>query len=372
MNEAGRSAGPRARRAKVDARPRPRPPRRDRPAVRRRSARALGGGLAGHNGLKSLQARARRRRTSRACASASAGPTRPTRRSSPRYVLGRWRQSRGRGRATSSTARATPPSGSCSATSSSNARHRGAATPGPAAPDGRPIRCWRARSPNPSVRRAAAKAIARITSKGPSRRLWPRRRGGPPCLRREIAAIAGRLMMPVVSRPRAERRATPAQAGSGCDLMNARRRRRASDTPPTPEPAPLGAPSSQRLRPEATGARRRGAARRCTTSHCVTTCGLPPSAASARRRRSAAHARGGGPPRRPSPSWRGLCRRSGALTRKRRAATATTASAMPAAGASSPSIPTRLSSARDRGDDLVGRPEAAAMHPRTDQRAPGR
>ena len=43
----------------------------------------LGGGLAGHNGLKSLKRGLRRRPTSGASGSASAGPTRPTPRSSP-------------------------------------------------------------------------------------------------------------------------------------------------------------------------------------------------------------------------------------------------------------------------------------------------
>ena len=53
MNESGRRSA-RPRRLKVDARPRPRRARRDRPAVRRHPPR-LGGGLAGHNGLKSLK-----------------------------------------------------------------------------------------------------------------------------------------------------------------------------------------------------------------------------------------------------------------------------------------------------------------------------
>ena len=43
----------------------------------------LGGGVAGHNGLKSLARRARQRATSGASGSASAGPTRPIPRSSP-------------------------------------------------------------------------------------------------------------------------------------------------------------------------------------------------------------------------------------------------------------------------------------------------
>ena len=47
-----------------------------------RCARGRGGGLAGHNGLKSIKRELGQRATSRACASASGGPTRPTRRSS--------------------------------------------------------------------------------------------------------------------------------------------------------------------------------------------------------------------------------------------------------------------------------------------------
>ena len=50
----------------------------------------IGGGLAGHNGLKSLEARARLARTSRACGSASTARRRPTPIASPRYVLGRF------------------------------------------------------------------------------------------------------------------------------------------------------------------------------------------------------------------------------------------------------------------------------------------
>ncbi len=50
----------------------------------------LGGGVAGHNGLKSLRAGARRAPTSGASASGSGGPSRPTRRSSRAYVLSRF------------------------------------------------------------------------------------------------------------------------------------------------------------------------------------------------------------------------------------------------------------------------------------------
>ena len=54
MNDSGSCGRPRARRARRAARPRGGDPRRDRPPFGRVEAR-LGGGLAGHNGLKSLK-----------------------------------------------------------------------------------------------------------------------------------------------------------------------------------------------------------------------------------------------------------------------------------------------------------------------------
>ena len=98
MNDAGRSVGPGARRAARSTSTTCSSSTTRSTCRSATSARALGGGLAGHNGLKSLKAglgspdfapRARRRRAAR---------TRPTPRSSSAYVLGRWRQSRGRGR----------------------------------------------------------------------------------------------------------------------------------------------------------------------------------------------------------------------------------------------------------------------------------
>ena len=121
MNESGRSVGPARGALKLDARPRARRARRDRPAVRRhplaprrRPRRPQRPQVA--------QARARRRRTSRACASASAGPdsTDPEHRLRPRA-----RQvapARRRGRRARRRARPTRPSGSCSARGAVNPR----------------------------------------------------------------------------------------------------------------------------------------------------------------------------------------------------------------------------------------------------------
>ena len=80
MNESGRSVGPAVLQAGAGPDHRG-PARRDRSAVRRRPGQE-GGGLAGHNGLKSLK-RTWGGPSSTACGSASGGPTPPIRTSSP-------------------------------------------------------------------------------------------------------------------------------------------------------------------------------------------------------------------------------------------------------------------------------------------------
>ena len=165
MNESGDSAGPARGALKVEPRPRARRPRRDRPAVRR-DPHPLGGGLAGHNGLKSLKAGLGSPDFQRV----RVGVGRPDT-TDPEIVAATcWASGSRRAprSATWSTGRPTPPSASCGATS-----------PSPTATAARPRRrgAWPAgrgrgaRSASPR-RRGRAPSTQSLAARGPRPLSW--------------------------------------------------------------------------------------------------------------------------------------------------------------------------------------------------------